>query len=49
MKILIAEDDKDITLLCRVALEARDHHIMVIDKGEDCLTIYRQELRNFIS
>ncbi len=49
MKILIAEDNRDIAFLYRVALEARNHHITVTDNGEDCLTIYRQELKNFVS
>ena len=49
MKILIAEDDRDIALLYSVALRVRNHHIVITDNGEECLTIYRQELKNFIS
>jgi DNA-binding response OmpR family regulator len=49
MKILIAEDDRDIALLYTVALRARNHHIVITHNGEECLTIYRQELKNFIS
>ena len=49
MKILIAEDNRDIAFLYRVVLEARNHHIILTDNGEDCLTIYRQELKNFVS
>jgi len=49
MKILIAEDDRDIALMYSVALRVRNHHIVITDNGEECLTIYRQELRNFIS
>ena len=49
MKILIAEDDRDIALLYRVALKDRNHHVTITDNGEDCLTIYRQELKNFVS
>ena len=45
MKILIAEDDRDIALFYTVVLEARDHHVVSTDNGEDCLTIYRQELK----
>jgi len=47
MKILIAEDDQDIALFYKVVLEARNHHVLSTDNGEDCLTIYRQEVGNF--
>jgi DNA-binding response OmpR family regulator len=49
MKILIVEDDRDIALMYRVALKDRNHHPTLTDNGEDCLTIYRQELKNFVS
>jgi CheY-like chemotaxis protein len=42
MKILIAEDDIDIALVYRVALQNRNHHVVITDNGEDCLTIYRE-------
>ena len=44
MKILIAEDDRDIALVYRIALQNRNHHVVITDNGEDCLTIYREEL-----
>ena len=49
MKILIAEDDRDIALFYKVVLEARNHHVVSTDNGEDCLTIYRHEFGNFTS
>jgi CheY-like chemotaxis protein len=49
LKILIAEDNRDIALVYRVALQNRNHHVVITDNGEDCLTIYREELKNFIS
>jgi DNA-binding NtrC family response regulator len=49
MKILIAEDDRDIALFYKVVLEARNHHVVSTDNGEDRLTIYRQEFGNFAS
>ena len=49
MKILIAEDERDIVLVYRIVLEERNHDLVVTDNGKDCLTIYRQELKNFIS
>lgn len=49
MKILISEDDIDIALFYKVVLEARNHHVVSTDNGEDCLTIYRHEFGNFTS
>ncbi len=49
MRILIAEDNNDIALMYRVALQNRNHHVVITDNGEDCLTIYREELKNVIS
>ena len=49
MKILIAEDNRDIALVYRVALQNRNHHLVITDNGEDCLTIYREKLKHFIS
>ena len=49
MKILISEDDIDIALFYKVVLEARNHHVVSTDNGEDCLTIYRHEFENFTS
>lgn len=49
MKILIAEDNRDIGFVYRVALQTRNHHVVITDNGEDCLTLYREELKNFIS
>jgi DNA-binding response OmpR family regulator len=47
MKILIAEDDRDIALMYRVALKDRNHYPTFTDNGEDCLTIYQQEFKKF--
>ena len=49
MKIFIAEDDRDIALMYSLALRGRSHHIVIADNGEECLTIYRHELKNFVS
>ncbi|HET7147803.1 MAG TPA: response regulator, partial [Candidatus Nitrosopolaris sp.] len=49
MKILIAEDNQDIALVYRVVLEDKNHYPTLTHNGEDCLTIYRQELKNFVS
>jgi DNA-binding response OmpR family regulator len=45
MRILIAEDDIDISESYKDALEARSHEVTLTKNGEDCLKIYRQELK----
>lgn len=44
MKILIAEDEPDIWKPYKIALEARNHEVVVTENGEECLEIYQQEL-----
>ena len=43
MKILIAEDEKDIALSYRLALEERGHTVKVARNGEECLNIYNSD------
>ena len=45
MKILIAEDDVDISESYKDALEARNHMVMLAENGEKCLEIYNKELK----
>jgi CheY-like chemotaxis protein len=40
MNILIAEDERDIALLYKEALEARKHKVTITLNGEDCLKEY---------
>jgi CheY-like chemotaxis protein len=44
MRILIAEDESDISHTYRVALESRNHDVNVADDGVRCIQIYREEL-----
>jgi CheY-like chemotaxis protein len=44
MRILIAEDESDISHTYRVALESRNHHVNVAGDGVRCIQIYREEL-----
>jgi DNA-binding response OmpR family regulator len=37
MKISIAEDDKDTASSYKMALEERNHQVVITDNGEDCL------------
>jgi CheY-like chemotaxis protein len=45
MRILIAEDDSDISESYKDALEARNHIVMLAENGEECLEIYNKELK----
>jgi CheY-like chemotaxis protein len=42
LKVLIAEDEKDIARLYKMALEKRCHEVLVAYNGEDCLKIYHE-------
>jgi len=46
MRILIAEDEPDISNTYRVALESRNHDVNIANDGISCLKIYREELAN---
>ena len=46
MRILIAEDESDISHTYRVALESRNHNVNIANDGISCLKIYREELAN---
>ena len=41
MKILIAEDEHDIALSYKIALESNDHEVIIASNGEECLELYR--------
>jgi len=45
MRILIAENDTDISESYKDALEARNHIVMLAENGEECLEIYYKELK----
>jgi CheY-like chemotaxis protein len=44
MIVLIAEDDRDTAISYKRALEERNHQVIITNNGEDCLTIYHDEL-----
>ena len=44
MRILIAEDESDISHTYRVSLESRNHDVNIANDGISCLRIYREEL-----
>ena len=46
MRILIAEDESDISHTYRAALESRNHDVNIANDGISCLKIYREELAN---
>jgi DNA-binding response OmpR family regulator len=45
MRILIAEDDVDISESYKDALEAKNHLVILAGNGEECLEIYSKELK----
>jgi len=49
MRILIAEDDLDISTLYKKALEKNKHQVVITSNGEDCLNNYRTTLENRVS
>ena len=46
MKILIAEDEPEISLQYKLALEDKGHEVRITDNGEDCLKLYKIALRH---
>lgn len=44
MKILIAEDEPDIWRPYKIALEARNHEVVIAEDGKECLKVYREQL-----
>lgn len=46
MRILVAEDEPDITDLYRIALEERNHQVLIARDGEECLKLYREEVQS---
>jgi len=49
MRILIAEDDLDISTLYKKALEKNKHQVIITSNGEECLKNYRTTLKNMAS
>ena len=42
MKILIAEDEENISMLYRIALESRGHEVTSTNDGEECVQQYKK-------
>jgi CheY-like chemotaxis protein len=49
MKILIAEDEEDIALIYKKALESRNHQVRITSDGEECLRTYHDIFQERIS
>ena len=43
MNILIAEDENDIAILYKMALEKRNHQVTTTENGENCLKAYHEK------
>jgi CheY-like chemotaxis protein len=48
LRVLIAEDDPDIWIPYKIALEKRGHTVDVAQNGEECIEIYKTSFRNVI-
>jgi CheY-like chemotaxis protein len=46
LNILVAEDDKDIALSYKLALEQHNHVVFISYNGTDCITQYRKEYQS---
>ena len=46
MKILIAENNRDVLEQYANLLKPRGHEVILTDNGEDCLIVYNDEFRN---
>ena len=46
MNILIAEDETDIALLYKMALERRNHRVITTGNGENCLKAYHEKCQS---
>ena len=44
--ILVAEDDKAVSELCRIAFEARGHRVVVTHDGLECVNAYKEALKD---
>jgi CheY-like chemotaxis protein len=49
MRILVADDERDIRRTYKAALEDRDHEVVVSEDGKQCLDIYKRELRRQVN
>src|SRR5919109_1574182 len=45
MRILVAEDEPDISRTYKLALEDNGHEVIVTENGEECLGVYSNELK----
>jgi CheY-like chemotaxis protein len=46
MKVLIAEDDRSMCELYKIALESRGHHVAISYDGRECVEKYKQALND---
>jgi CheY-like chemotaxis protein len=44
MKILIAEDEENISMLYRIALESNGHEVTSTKDGEECVNQYKSSV-----
>ncbi|AIC14758.1 response regulator [Nitrososphaera viennensis] len=47
MKILIAEDERDVLDAYRIALSAQGHEVVATENGKDCVNVYKRHYEEF--
>ncbi len=45
MKVLVAEDEDSIARMYKVALESKNHEVMTVSNGKQCIELYSNELQ----
>jgi CheY-like chemotaxis protein len=45
MRVLIAEDEPDTAMQYQIALEEKNHDVIVTENGEECLKVYYEEMK----
>jgi CheY-like chemotaxis protein len=45
MKVLVAEDDRDMCELYKIALESKGHQVVISYDGQECVNMYRHALK----
>jgi CheY-like chemotaxis protein len=46
MKILLSEDNREISTLYEITLKSKGHQVTTTKNGEECLQVYSKELQN---
>ncbi|WP_415280570.1 response regulator [Candidatus Nitrososphaera sp. FF02] len=45
LKILVAEDDRSMSGIYKISLEAKGHHTTITNDGDECAAVYREAVK----